>query len=96
MVTDNILPVPHYQGKFLLYRGKLSTDAQGHTLVAEGCIFTNGKVAVCWLSEHSSIAAWDSFDDFLAVSFAQPPSGRWATVEFLDMLDGGTLYKETP
>lgn len=99
MVADNVASSPHYQGKFRLFRGKLWAEGDPHwgtsSLVADGCIFENDKVAVCWLSEHSSIAVWDSFDDFLAVSFANPPQGRWAGITFQDM-HVQELYKETP
>ena len=97
MVVEKVQNGPKYEGKFRLYRGK-NTDHGDWSishLVADGCIFTNGKVAVCWLSDHSSIAVWDTFDDFLAVSFADPPSGRWAEISFVDM-HVAALYKETP
>jgi hypothetical protein len=36
--------------------------------LAEGIIFSDGRVAVRWLGEHSSIVMWNSFEDFNKVS----------------------------
>lgn len=33
----------------------------------EGIQFTNGKVAVCWRTETSSISIWDSLDDLMKI-----------------------------
>ncbi len=33
----------------------------------EGVVFSDGTVAVRWLTEHRSTSLWDSFDELMAV-----------------------------
>jgi hypothetical protein len=36
---------------------------EGLGVVAEGVEFSNGKVALCWMSEPGSVAVFDSLDE---------------------------------
>lgn len=49
--------------KFLLYRTEDLSGVSGDGYVAEGAMFGNGKVAVCWRGETSSINIYDSIFD---------------------------------
>lgn len=33
----------------------------------EGCVFSDGRVAVRWLTAKRSVSVWDSLDDMLAI-----------------------------
>jgi len=50
----------------------LERDKDGHMsiLLAEGVIFDNGKVCVCWKikDKPSSVVVWDTLDDFKKIS----------------------------
>lgn len=48
---------------FLLKRIEDESGVSGTGIVAEGIIFSNGKCALSWLTETTSIAVYDSIDD---------------------------------
>ena len=52
---------------FHLNRREDVTGVSGTGRVAEGVIFSNGKVALTWLTEHSSVAIYDSIDEVRAI-----------------------------
>ena len=52
---------------FHLVRDVDQSGVSGTGIVAEGVQFTNGKCALCWLTNKSSIAVYDSFDDLIAI-----------------------------
>lgn len=43
------------------------TGVSGTGAVAGGVQFLNGKVVICWFTEHSSIAVYDSIDDVAVI-----------------------------
>lgn len=48
--------------KFYLNRIKDISGISGTGRVAEGYVFDNGKVAMCWLTATSSIAIYDTIE----------------------------------
>lgn len=53
---------------FRLERDEDVTGISGTGTVAEGVEFSNGKVAICWISgEHQSTVVWDSIDSVEAI-----------------------------
>ncbi len=61
---------------FMMIRGKDETGVSGTGIVAEGCVFRNGKCAVCWTSATPCIQVWDSFEAFKAVHIDAHPSNE--------------------
>jgi hypothetical protein len=49
--------------RFHFERNKDVSGTSGCGIVAEGVIFTNGHVALTWLSDHPSINLYDSIED---------------------------------
>mgnify|MGYP007070612307 CR=1 FL=1 len=49
--------------KFYLYRKEDETGVSGTGIVAEGVIFHNGVCALCWRSDHPSVAIYQSIDE---------------------------------
>lgn len=52
------------------------TDAasvSGDAVTLEGVLFSDGRVAVRWLTPNRSTVAWDSIDDFMAVHVSNHP-----------------------
>lgn len=43
------------------------TGVSGEGIVAEGVIFSNGKLALHWFGDHQSIVIWDSVEDAMVV-----------------------------
>ena len=52
---------------FVLNRLEDATGVSGTGIVAEGVIFSNGKCAVSWLTDVSSVAVYDSIEDVQAI-----------------------------
>jgi hypothetical protein len=52
---------------FHLDRTEDVSGISGIGIVAEGCQFSNGKVALCWKSGVSSVAVYDSLRDLQAI-----------------------------
>ena len=53
--------------RFLLYRKIDETGISGAGVVAEGIQWTCGKCSLCWLTDVSSVAVYDSLDDVIAI-----------------------------
>lgn len=53
--------------RFELYRHTDVSNVSGTGVVAEGCEFTDGSVALRWLGLHPSTAVWPSVAEVLAV-----------------------------
>lgn len=49
--------------RFHFLRLKDASGVSGVGIVAEGILFSNGKVALEWLSSHASTAIYDSITD---------------------------------
>jgi hypothetical protein len=49
--------------RFHFERTEDTSGVSGCGIVAEGVVFSNGKVALEWLSAHSSTALYDSLSD---------------------------------
>ena len=52
---------------FVLFRNKDISGVSGIGVVAEGVLFSNGKVALEWFGEHASTNIYDSLEDMLFV-----------------------------
>src|SRR3990167_8446335 len=52
---------------FVLRRLEDESGISGTGYVAEGVQFSNGKCVLAWVTEHQSIAVYDSMDELLAV-----------------------------
>jgi len=50
---------------FFLRRHKDPSGVSGIGVVAEGVVFETGKVALSWLSEHSTVTLLESVEDVL-------------------------------
>jgi hypothetical protein len=46
--------------RFYLDRKKDVAGVSGTGRVAEGCLFTNGKVAITWVGEHKTVTTHDN------------------------------------
>ena len=42
-----------------------------NVVVANGCVFKNGKCVVAWEGIHKSVVVWDSFADMVAINGQQ-------------------------
>lgn len=52
---------------FVLYREHDETGVSGTGVVAEGVTFSDGTVALRWVTGHRSTVVWDSLEDAIAV-----------------------------
>jgi hypothetical protein len=48
---------------FYLYRKQDESGVSGNGLVAEGIVFSNGKIALTWLTPTTSVVTYSSMDD---------------------------------
>lgn len=48
--------------RFYLQRHEDETGVSGIGRVAEGVIFSNGKVALTWLTDYTSVAVYDTIE----------------------------------
>lgn len=46
--------------RFKLNRLVDVSGTSGAGIIAEGCLFSNGKIAMSWLGEHASTVWWDN------------------------------------
>ena len=46
--------------RFYLWREEDATGVSGVGMVADGVLFRNGKAVLCWNTEHTSVAVYDS------------------------------------
>ena len=53
--------------RFVLERKEDVTGISGTGIVAEGCLFDNGKVSLSWLTEVTSVCVYDSLADVEAI-----------------------------
>lgn len=60
-------PRPQRPCMFYLMRRQDHSGVSGTGVVAEGIEFTNGKVAMAWLTDTSSICVYDSMEDLVIV-----------------------------
>ena len=49
--------------RFKLNRIVDVSNCSGTGIVAEGCLFSTGKVAISWLGKYKSTVWWDSIED---------------------------------
>jgi hypothetical protein len=52
---------------FKLVRDEDVSGVSGTGVVAEGVKFTDGRVALRWFGQHSSIVLWESVEDMMVV-----------------------------
>jgi len=52
---------------FVLLRIEDATGVSGTGIIAEGVIFKKGKVVMSWLTNHSSIAIYDSLKELINI-----------------------------
>jgi hypothetical protein len=69
--------------KFQMIRRKDESGVSGTGVVLEGAIFSSGSVVVCWLTQHSSIGIYRSYQEFLKVHVISHPTNR-TRIEFDD------------
>lgn len=53
--------------RFHFVRKEDASGVSGCGVVAEGVVFSNGHVALTWLSTHPSINLYDSIDDVVLI-----------------------------
>lgn len=53
--------------RFVLNRKQDISGVSGTGIVAEGVVFTNGKVAVSWLTQYTSIVIYDTITHVEAI-----------------------------
>ena len=53
--------------RFRLMRGEDVSGVSGTGVVAEGVVFSTGKVVLSWCSEYHSVTVYDSAADLLAI-----------------------------
>ena len=53
--------------RFQLVREEDESGVSGIGIVAEGCQFTEGKCVLAWLTQHKSVAVYDSLQDLEAI-----------------------------
>ena len=51
-----------FQRRFVLDRKEDATGTSGTGVVAEGILFSNGKVALTWFSHYGSVNVYDSIE----------------------------------
>ena len=52
---------------FELRRKEDATGVSGTGTVAQGIIFDNGKVSLCWLTQYTSVAVYDSIEEVIKI-----------------------------
>jgi hypothetical protein len=52
---------------FTLYRQEDESGVSGTGVVAEGVEFSNGKCALSWLTEHTSVAVYDNIETLTSI-----------------------------
>lgn len=53
--------------RFVLERDVDESGVSGTGTVAEGVMFSNGKCALSWLTEHTSVAVYDDITTLVAI-----------------------------
>lgn len=49
--------------RFKLNRIEDVSNCSGTGIIAEGCLFSTGKVAISWLGKYKSTVWWDSIEE---------------------------------
>ncbi|MFA7264740.1 MAG: hypothetical protein WC054_00240 [Candidatus Nanopelagicales bacterium] len=52
---------------FHLVRAVDHTGLSGTGVVGEGILFTDGRVALRWIGEHSSVVLWNDIESVIAI-----------------------------
>lgn len=52
---------------FVLYRDEDASGVSGTGNVAEGVEFSNGKCALCWITQYRSVAIYDSIRELISI-----------------------------
>lgn len=68
---------------FEVYRGHDESGISGTGKVMEGVIFSDGRVALQWMSTPRSFVMWDRFEDMWTINIASHPSNA-TVVHFSD------------
>lgn len=63
-MSKHAAEVPH---RFQLHRSTDHTGVSGTGIVADGCRFPDGTVALRWRGAHASTVVWSTVDDALAI-----------------------------
>ena len=71
--------------RFRLIRDEDISGVSGTGVVAEGVVFSTGKVVLSWCSEYRSVTVYDTVNDLVAVHGHE---GR-TRIQWLDHDDGG-------
>lgn len=73
---------------FAVVRDSDESGVSGTGYVLQGVVWHNGKVTVCWKTAHSSIAVYDSWEDFEFIHITSHPTNKtriaWFTPCVLD------------
>lgn len=80
---DDAVTPAEYPRAFNLERRNDESGVSGTGIVLEGCIFTDGRVAVRWRGNTRSSVIYDNFQDFWFLHVASHPSNA-TVVRFLD------------
>lgn len=77
---------------FELVRYTDISGVSGTGIVAEGCVFTDGSVALRWHGENPSTAVWPDLDSILAVhGHCGATVVRWLDVSEMETVPGTDL-----
>ena len=69
---------------FKVERKQDESGVSGTGHIIDGVIFPNGKVVICWKTEMSSIAIYESYEDFKAIHIDSHPQNE-TVVEMIDL-----------
>ncbi len=53
--------------RFRINRLNDISGTSGTGIICEGCLFSNGRVAISWLGKFSSMVFWETLDDCLFI-----------------------------
>lgn len=73
------------QKRFVLQRVEDESGVSGTGIVAEGTLFTNGKVVLAWVSDICSVTIYDNIDELDAIH----SHGGRTQVVWLDVEEDG-------
>ena len=69
---------------FKVERKQDESGVSGTGHVIDGVIFPCGKTVICWNTEMSSIAIYESYEDFVAIHIDSHPQNE-TVVEMIDL-----------
>lgn len=61
---------------FKMHRGNDESGVSGTGVVLEGVVFPDGKVAVQWVVERTSVGIYDNYGDFEAIHILSHPTNE--------------------